>query len=314
MGVKGQSQEVKNNLVCGVAEVKVIAFNPTLEEYEKIYGPKENEGSEEVKEPEYLKQKDGEEMLLATFIVEVVGGKFDGKKQKIVFPIIKKEDLKDSGNTLFVNDKGETSYIDLEENLKEFFTHVKKWDNSARQMYNFRECKIRKGFVGEKAFLEFITMWLNLDFSLDADTEIWLDMNKLFSGDFREIKQVVNSFSPQTVLTAWHVKTVEGEDGIKQYQNIFRGAFSNTRTRKSNLIAVFNNLSEKGVDWKVWCQNNEKDWNLRNFRRFIDQVTGEYGPDGFVLQPLGEYDPNSDLATSRETKVSDPGYSTNDSY
>lgn len=319
MAVKGTQVETRSSLLTGVAEVKVLAFNPTLAEYEKIYGPREQSGesTEEPKEPEYIKtDKDGNTMLLATFIVEAVGGKYEGRKSKIVFPIIDKVDLRDSGNTLFVNDKGETSYIDMKENLKEFFLNVKKWDNSTKSMYNFRECKVREGYAGEKQFLDFLSMYLNFDFTADVETEIWIDMKKMFAGDYREMKSVVSSFTAQTVLTAWHVKTVENtETGeVKQYQNIYRNAFSNTRTRKSNLVAVFNNLNSKGVNWKDWIKANEKDYLTRNFRNFIEQITGEYRPDGFVLQPLDEYDPNSDLAASMTSKHESEEFSSNDDY
>lgn len=317
MAVKGTNIETKTSLLTGVAEVKILAFNPTLDEYARIYGPRESEEGQEPKEPEYIKtDKEGNPMLLATFIVEAVGGKFEGRKAKIVFPIVEKIDVRDSGNRLFVNDKGETSYVDMKENLKDFFLNVKKWDNNTKSTYNFRECKVREGYSGEKQFLEFISMFLNFDFTLDLETEIWLDMKKMFNGDFREMKSVVNSFTAQTVLTAWHVKSVDDEETgtVKQYQNVYRNAFSNTRTRKSNLVAVFNNLHSKGVNWKEWVKVNEKDFLTRNFRNFITQVTGEYGPDGFILQPLDEYDPNSDLAASTQAKINSEDFSSDDSY
>lgn len=317
MAVKGQTTETKNSFVTGVAEVKVLAFNPTSADYEKIYGPREvKEGKEGPKEPEYVKQDtDGNTMILATFLVEDV---LSGKRQKLVFPIVEKVDFKEhSGNTLFVNDQGQTTYVDVEENLKEYFTGVKRWSTATKKMEPFRESKVRKGFSGEKALLDFLSNWLNLDFSADDDTEIWLNMEKLFAGDFRELRQVVNDFPASTVGTAWHVNTKDADDGTsKQSQQIYRGAFFNTRSRKSNLMAIFNTLSakEKNTDWANWVEANSKIWDLRNLRNFITQVTGDYGPEGFTLQPLGDYDPAMDLAASQQSKHGSEDYETNSAY
>jgi hypothetical protein len=177
MSTIGGKKRESNNLPeftkkVGLFEAKVIAVNPTAEEYKDILGMELKEDSKAI---EYLgESQDGNKTLRLDFWLEEIKNK---DKFKVTFFLENKiRDNKDGTKRQYINAVGTTSWADDENNLLSWFT--------ARDY--------RVAFVGEEELYEFMKVWLgNLDYK-DAETTLQLDFKKLINGNVRDIKAQIN--------------------------------------------------------------------------------------------------------------------------
>lgn len=296
IGGKVRENNFEQELVVGLAEVKVVAINPTLEEYKETLGIELKEDS---KAANYLgESKEGNTTLRLDVWVETVKSK---KKYKITYFLEnkKKENKIKEGEDKakkyqYINEIGSTSWAEDENDLQTWF---KKKD-------------YRVAFVGEEELYSFMRAWLSkLDYT-DPSTQILVDWKTLMKGNTKELRAQINGAYASTFVPLFGVKNVEKEeDGgvtIKKYQTIYNKAFLPTYAFKSMRLVDYDdeaNLAK--LQAKEERAKIDKTIKLGAHERFVLAVKGAYGcKDSFVLKDLTDYDPSKFLESSEEPIMS----------
>jgi len=274
------SQFTETQKKVGLFEGKVIAINPSIEEYKEILGM---ELKEESKATEYLgESKDGDTTLRVDFWLEEVKNQ---DKFKVTFFLENKEkENKDQTKKQYINNVGTCSWADDPNNLP-------KW---------FSERDYRVAYVGEEDFYSFIKTWLGeLDYR-DAETTLQLDWKKLIKGNLKDLKSQVNGEYCTNVVALATIKTVIKEDDTKEYQGVYNRAFLPAYTIKQFRLVDF---SSPNI---ISGLKGKKSKDLKPHERFVLNVTGEYGcKDFYILKDLKDYNPNDNLVASDEPMSTD---------
>ena len=264
----------------GLFEARVIAINPTTEEFKEIL---EIDLSEESKVTEYLgTSRDGNTFLRIDIWLEEVKNL---DKFKVTFFLEDKErENKDGSKKQYINNIGKCAWADDENNLPEWFT---------KRDY-------RVAYVGEEELYEFLRTWLGeLNYTKD-DTVLQLEWKKLIKGNVKDLKDQVDGAYCINVIALATV-TIRQKDGEnKEYQTIYNKAFlpgyylKNFRLVNYNDFSVQNNLRTK------------KTRDLKPVERFVVNVTGEYGcKDYYILRELQDYNAGDNLVASDKVLSSD---------
>lgn len=263
----------------GLFEARVIAINPTTEEFKEIL---EIDLSEESKVTEYLgESRDKNTFLRLDIWLEEVKSL---NKFKVTFFLEDKErENKDGSKKQYINNIGKCAWADDENNLPEWFTK--------------REYRV--AYVGEEELYEFLRTWLGLNYTKD-NTELQLEWKKLMKGNVKELKDQVDGAYCINVIALATV-TIRQKDGEnKEYQTIYNKAFlpgyylKNFRLVNYNDFSVQNNLRTK------------KTRDLKPVERFVVNVTGEYGcKDYYILRELQDYNAGDNLVASDKVLSSD---------
>ena len=118
-GIQGKKRETKElEKKVGIGEVKVIAINPSIEEYKNVIGIELKEDS---KATEYLgESSDGNTTLRIDVWIQDVKSE---EKNKISFFLEDKErENKDGNKKQYINNIGSCSWAEDEKGLPEWFT------------------------------------------------------------------------------------------------------------------------------------------------------------------------------------------------
>lgn len=276
--IKGNQREVNENFgkKIGLAEVEVIAINPTFDEFDTVLGIELKEDS---KAAVYKgESRDGNQYTRIDFWVQTVE---DQQKFKVSYFLEDSVRMnKDGDKTQYINNIGICSWAEEEEGLPSWF---------AKREY--REAK-----KGEEDFYIFIRTWLGkLDYRSE-DTEIDLDWKKLMKGDVSVLReQIDGDFSTSFVVMAT-VVVKEVDDEMKEYQNIYSRQFL-----PAYALRYFNTVdySDPDVLAKI---NKKQNKDLKIHERFVKNVTGEYGcRDIYALKPLEEFVSEDHIVASDAT-------------
>jgi hypothetical protein len=264
----------------GLFEAKVIAVNPTTEEYADVLGRQLKEDS---KATEYLgTSKDGNARLRLDFWLEEVKSK---EKFKLTFFIENKEkENKDQTKKQYINNIGRCTWADSPNNLPTWF----------------KERENRVSFVGEEDLYNFLRSWLsNIDFSSKKST-LQLEFNKLIKGNVKEIKEQINGEWATNIVALATINTKETDDGVKEFQNIYNKAFLPPYSIKAFRLLDYNAAGTiSGLR-----QKSSKD--LKPHERFVLNVVGEYGcKDYFTFKELKEYSSEDNLVASDKVIAED---------
>jgi hypothetical protein len=264
----------------GLFEAKVIAVNPTTEEYADVLGRQLKEDS---KATEYLgTSKDGNARLRLDFWLEEVKSK---EKFKLTFFIENKEkENKDQTKKQYINNIGRCTWADSPNNLPTWF----------------KERENRVAFVGEEDLYNFLRSWLsNIDFSSKKST-LQLEFNKLIKGNVKEIKEQINGEWATNIVALATINTKETDDGVKEFQNIYNKAFLPPYSIKAFRLLDYNAAGTiSGLR-----QKSSKD--LKPHERFVLNVVGEYGcKDYFTFKELKEYSSEDNLVASDKVIAED---------
>lgn len=264
----------------GLFEARVLAINPTTEEFKEVLNIDLPEDS---KATEYLgESRDKNTFLRIDFWLEEVKNK---DKFKLTFFLEDKDrENKDGSKKQYINNIGTTTWAADENDLPEWFTK--------------RDYRVAK--VGEEELYNFMRTWLELDYS-KSDADLSMEWRKLMKGNVKELKDQVDG-AYCTNIVALATITVRQKDGEnKEYQSIYNKAFlpayylKNFRVVNYNDAAVQNNLRGK------------KPKDLKPVERFVLNVTGEYGcKDYYILRDLQEYNPDDNLVAS-DKAISEDG-------
>jgi hypothetical protein len=279
MAVGGQKREntggsgVEFVKKVGIFEAKVIAINPTPEDYKDLLGI---DLPEESKATEYLSVgTDGTSKIRVDVWLEDV--KTTDKFKVTFFMEDSKKENKDRTKKQYINNIGISSWASSEENLPSWF--VKR--------------DFRVAYSGEAEFVEFLRMWLGgLDF-MHEDTELMLEWKKVISGNLKEWKDEIDGDWCQTVGVLATVKSVEKDGEVKSYQSIYnRGFFPGYSIKNMRMIDYNNPDIIRQLGFK-------KSKDLKMHERFVLNVTGEYGcKDFYTFRELSVYDPEANLVES----------------
>ena len=257
----------------GIFEAKVIAINPTPEDYKDLLGI---DLPEESKATEYLSVgTDGTSKIRVDVWLEDV--KTSDKFKVTFFMEDSKKENKDRTKKQYINNIGISSWASSEDNLPSWF--VKR--------------DYRVAYSGEAEFVEFLRMWLGgLDF-MHEDTELMLEWKKVISGNLKEWKDEIDGDWCQTVGVLATVKSVEKDGEVKSYQSVYnRGFFPGYSIKNMRMIDYNNPDIIRQLGFK-------KSKDLKMHERFVLNVTGEYGcKDFYTFKELSVYDPEANLVES----------------
>jgi len=265
----------------GLFEARVVAINPTTEEFKEVLNIDLPEDS---KLAEYLgTSRDGNTFLRVDVWLEEVKKK---DKFKVTFFLEDKErENKDGSKKQYINNIGRCARADDPNNLAEWFA---KRDH-------------RVAFVGEEELYEFLRTWLGeLDYSKDT-TVLQLEWKKLMKGNLKDLKSQVDG-AYCTNVAALATITVKQKDGEnKEYQSIYNKAFLPAYYLKNFRLINYNDPTvQSGLRAK-------KSKDLKPHERFVVNVTGEYGcKDYYTLRDLQDYNPDDNLVAS-DKALSDDG-------
>ena len=265
----------------GLFEARVVAINPTTEEFKEVLNIDLPEDS---KLAEYLgTSRDGNTFLRVDVWLEEVKKK---DKFKVTFFLEDKErENKDGSKKQYINNIGRCAWADDPNNLAEWFA---KRDH-------------RVAFVGEEELYEFLRTWLGeLDYSKDT-TVLQLEWKKLMKGNLKDLKSQVDG-AYCTNVAALATITVKQKDGEnKEYQSIYNKAFLPAYYLKNFRLINYNDPTvQSGLRAK-------KSKDLKPHERFVVNVTGEYGcKDYNTLRDLQDYNPDDNLVAS-DKALSDDG-------
>ena len=275
-----QQQQPEVSKKVGLFEARVIAINPTAEEFKDVL---DIDLPEESKVTEYLgTSRDGNTFLRIDIWLEEAKKK---DKFKVTFFLEDKErENKDGTKKQYINNIGKCAWADDPNNLSEWF---------AKRDY-------RVAFVGEEELYEFLRTWLgDLDYTKES-TVLQLEWKKLMKGNLKDLKEQVNGAYCVNVaaLATITVKQKDGEN--KEYQSIYNKAFLPAYYLKNFRLINYNDPTVQSA------LRNKKSKDLKPHERFVVNVTGEYGcKDYYILRDIQEYNPDDNLVASDKVLTSD---------
>ena len=264
----------------GLFEAKVIAVNPTAEQFKDVLGMEIKEDS---KATEYLSERDGNTVLRVDFWLEEVKNQ---DKFKVSFFLEDKErENKDGTKQQYINEIGMCSWADDPNNLPEWFSNR----------------DYRQANVGEEDLYNFLRTWLcELDYR-HADTTLTLEWKKLMKGNVRDLKDQVGGEWCGNVVASAIVITKVKDGEIKEYQGIYNRAFMPAYSLKNFRLVDY---SDKKI---IAGLQAKKSKDLKPHERFVLNMTGEYGcKDYYTFTDLREYNPDDNLVASDKV-ISDDG-------
>jgi len=273
-----QSQEYTKKV--GLFEAKVIAINPTAEEYKDLLNI---ELPEDSKATDYLgKSREGNAYLRVDIWLSEV--KNDDKFKITFFLEDKERENKDRTKKQYINNIGRCTWADDVNNLPDWFTK--------------REHRV--AFVGEEELYEFLRMWLSkLDY-MKEDSVLQADWRKLMKGNLSELKAQVDGAYCTNIGALATIVMKEKDGKNMEYQGVYNKAFFPYYSMKNFRLINYNDVS---------VQKNLRNKSLKELKpheRFVVNVTGEYGcRDYYILSDLKEYKSKENIAASNAVLSSD---------
>lgn len=315
MNVK-QKTDFKKDLLVGVGEVVILGFSPSRKKLNEIlnYTPEEGKEQEEMvylNDNYELKLKDSEgnetgsvncnQVFIDVWVEEVI----TKNKYKIRFGIVQHDKISKSGKTQYTNQLGQTTWVDDENNLPEFFTHFVNKDKKDPNNKTTSPKTYRKALIGEENLYEFLSKWLNIN-KFDNECDIMLDNRKLMKADFSELNSLVADNSNSTVMCAFTVKTKEvtdketGNTEMKEYQSVNNKFFAPGKCMK-----FWNNYEKQNFEGL-----NKKVKGLYDLAVFYENCTNsENGiKDFWIAQSLKPYNPDVKIENHEPVNSTDSNY------
>ncbi|MEI6186926.1 MAG: hypothetical protein WCP46_00290 [Alphaproteobacteria bacterium] len=285
--IKGQERKESTfvqELFTGFELVKVIAVNPTRKELDSILDITDRE--KEADEIDYVGEtKDGDARVRLCFVLE----KQDGSIAYHNISLIDKVRLnKDETKHQVINSTCSTSWSNDEGTFPEWFTNF-----TERKTNKLLGPKTwRKALVGEEELAVFLRTWQGrLDWN-QPGTEVTIDTKRLFRGNYKEFRELVDSDYATSFVALFGVRNVEktndaGETEVKQYQSIWSKAFLGKEFYKGAISGSFSN-----------------DYQAKTFKKFKEGLDGEYGFKAtYTLGKLVPYEPTADISATTATKA-----------
>lgn len=283
MAVKVGKESVEGSfkLYKGIAAFNILAVNPNKAELETILG-KEIEN-----EPEYVsKTEEGKEQVRVVFYAKTAPEAKVNNGIDLMVPIsfILTKDFRvgQTSNKCQVIDKyGRTAWATKEELQSKSIPQYSSGPARISPEY-------RPAWQGEEFLVDFLIQWLNIpgpDAYKDKawvmkdnpeDSEVSLDMDALFKGNVSELKELVSIAKAYAVKGAVGVRTVEGENGTRQYQAVFNRKFAkNAVTDYSRIDAAIAEFQAAGGASATEFSTQPLHENVVEATTFSPESTGE---------------------------------------
>lgn len=286
-----QREQLEFKKHVGLFEAKVIAVNPSVEEYKDIL---DIELKEDSKATEYLgTNTDGNAYLRVDVWLENVKKAEDvehGDRFVVTFFLENKErENKDMTKKQYINDVGSCTWSDDPNNFPDWF----KGSATAPREY-------RVAYNGEEELYNFMRSWLsNLDYR-EAETTLSIEWKKLMKGNVKDIKDQIDSEWSTNIVCLATVRVKEKDGEMKEYQGVYNKAFLPPYSLKNFRLINY-------MDATVLANlRARKLRDLKAHEKFVINVTGEYGcKDYFVLRDLQEYNADDNLVASDKAITSD---------
>lgn len=283
-------QVYDNSLHYGFGQFKVVGLN----ERDKVYV------REDVVEGKHVK------VVTLDFVLQCIGPEKALKDS----PILKEKkfylpfnltnlpsESKRTGKVQMINQRGLTLYVEDKDNFHtiekepgklkyEFFLKSPQMKGNTQRV----NLRYRIALTGEDKLYSFLRAWLNIDWTY-PDTDILLDVKKIFTGDFGEVKRLLNSEyshypdgSPTSVVALATVRTWQG----KHYQSFFKNMFIQGY-RSSNVFlpdgrVAFNDTTAKFIEnVKSQCKEMYEFSYLKEYipNQNIEDIVSSDKPDLF---------------------------------
>lgn len=285
---EGKAREEFGPKKVGLFAAKVIAINPTADEYPDLLGWPAKEDS---KETEYLgEDEEGNTKLRVNVWIEDVD---TGTKFNAAFFLKNKErENKDFTKKQFINAVGACTWSADIRDLKSDETH--KW---------FTKFEHRVAFVGEEELYTFIQSWLSrLDYR-SPETNLHIDDNwrMLMKGNVKFLKEQIGGewcTDPKTgeaipFLALATIRNSDKDGETKEYQGIYNKGFLPIRDLPHFRLTDYS--SEEAVE-RIKAKNAK---DRKRHEKFVLNLTGQYGcKDFYVLKELKDYDPSENIVAS----------------
>ena len=287
-----QSEEGVFKLYNGIAAVKVLAVNPNKAELEKLTGRTYDE------EPVYRgKDENGNETMRITFYTKTdVNAKVNGGIElnlPISFTLVKSRRVGQQSGKIQVIDKfGRTAWVtpaELEAHAVP--TYASGPANIAPDY--------RPAVVGEEFLINFLIKWLNIPAPANykdgkwimkdntEDSEVSINLAKVFAGDVSELAEVVNMAREYLVKGAVGIRTTD--DG-KQFQAMFIRDFAkNAVTDYSKLDAAITEFQRNGGAPNTVFDVNPLHENVVESTQFAPSTAEVVGDMPDFSSPWGQF-------------------------
>lgn len=254
MAVKVGKESVENGfkLFKGIAALNIVAVNPTKAELEALID-RELENA-----PEYLnKNEDGKDQIRIVFYAKTTPEAKVNNNINLLIPInfmlTKEAKVGQTSNKCQIIDKfGRTAWATKEEVESKSIPQYTSGPANISADY-------RPAWQGEEFLIDFLIQWLNIPNPANykdgkwimkedpSDSEVSLDMAALFKGDVKELKDLVSLAAAYTVKGAVGIRTVDNENGTRQYQAVFTRKFAkNAVTDYSRIDAAITEFQNAG--------------------------------------------------------------------
>jgi hypothetical protein len=255
---KKQEEFVESTITnfTGLADLRIVAINPTLEELNAL------QGSSIEKEPQYVgislgKDEEGNDKIQNKIViylsnnclVEELDTKTDnlnkGTKKvsaKLEFLVSPTFGLSSKGNSQFINGLGNASYSKSLETIT----------NNPKMEWFYKEEPIVQAYVGEAALLDFFKAFLYIGYDEKAGFK---NREAIMKGDVTELRNYVKAVATNEVTCLLGVKEKNG----KYYQNVYTKKFTRA-TMKNSKNAFIKALNEDNGEFKA---EYNKDLKLR---------------------------------------------------
>lgn len=254
MAVKVGKESVEGSfkMYKGMAAFNIVAVNPTKAELEALTGRDiEND-------PEYVgKTDEGKEQVRVVFYAKTAPEAKLNNGIEMLIPIsfMLTKDYRvgqTSGKYQIIDKFGRTAWATKEE-----------VQSKAIPQYTSGPANISAGYrlawQGEEFLTDFLIQWLNIPGPAvykdkvwvmkenTDDSEVSLDMAALFKGDVKELKELVTLAAAYIVKGAVGIRTVDNENGTRQYQAVFTRKFAkNAVTDYSKIDAAIADFQSNG--------------------------------------------------------------------
>lgn len=254
MAVKVGKESVEGSfkMYKGMAAFNIVAVNPAKAELEALTGRDiEND-------PEYVgKTDEGKEQVRVVFYAKTAPEAKLNNGIELLIPIsfMLTKDFKigqTSGKCQIIDKFGRTAWATKEEVQSRSIPQYTSGPANISADY-------RPAWQGEEFLIDFLIQWLNIPNPANykdgkwimkedpSDSEVSLDMAALFKGDVKELKELVTLAAAYTVKGAVGIRTVDNENGTRQYQAVFTRKFAkNAVTDYSKIDAAIADFQSNG--------------------------------------------------------------------
>ena len=254
MAVKVGKESVEGSfkMYKGMAAFNIVAVNPTKVELEALTG------REIENDPEYIgKTDEGKEQVRVVFYAKTAPEAKLNNGIELLVPIsfMLTKDYKvgqSSGKYQIIDKFGRTAWATKEEVQSKSIPQYSSGPANISADY-------RLAWQGEEFLVDFLIQWLNIPGPAvykdkvwvmkenTDDSEVSLDMVALFKGDVKELKELITLAAAYTVKGAVGIKTVDNENGTRQYQAVFTRKFAkNAVTDYSRIDAAITEFQNAG--------------------------------------------------------------------